>query len=507
MAESYLIGIDIGTQGTKTSLFTISGKSIAESFEASRLISPRPGVVEQDADEIYSSVLNTIREVVEKSGISSGQVSAIGLDGQMAGILGVNEEWNAVTCYDSWLDTRCEKYIRQIQQEGEEEVTRTTGCPVTYAHGPKVLWWKNEHPEAYKKVSKFVLPTTYVAGKLTGLKAEEAYIDYTHLHFSGFGDVLANQWSGELLALFGVDRDKMPEIVEPWKVVGHMTREAAEKCGLVSGIPVVAGCGDQAATSLGAGVTEKGIAFDVAGTASVFSCCVDAYNPDVKNKTLLFPRSVLPGLWIPLAYINGGGLCLRWFRDQLAGKGSLVEYGELDAEAALVSPGSEGLVFLPHFSGRVCPNNPNVRGSWIGLSWSHTRGHMYRAIMEGIAYEYSEYLKILRELLGEVAFSHTLAIGGGAKSWLFNKIKADVLGIRYTTLKKSDTATFGSAVVAGYGVGIYNDIKSAVDGIIERNQIIEPDGENNIKYMQLAKVYRSLFKTLDSTFAELNEAR
>jgi len=505
MPDKYLIGVDIGTQGTKTSLFDLSGRSVAESFEPSRLISPAPGAVEQDADEIYSSVLNTIREVVGKAGVKPGEVAAIGLDGQMAGIMGIDEDWNAVTPYDSWLDTRCEKYIRQIKQKAEDLVVKTTGCPVSYAHGPKILWWKHERPEAYERVSKFVLPGAYVAGRLSGLKAADAYIDYTHLHFSGYGDVYNNKWSEELLDIFDVERDKMPDIVEPWKVIGGLTGEAAQKSGLLEGTAVVAGCGDTAANSLGVGVTESGIAFDVAGTASVFSCCVDSYNPDVKYKTLLYPRSVIPGLWAPMAYINGGGLCIRWFKDNLTGSAK-ASYEELENEAEKLPPGSEGLVFLPHFGGRMCPNNPNVRGTYIGLTWTHGRGHMYRAILEGIAYEYGIYLRILKELQGEVSFAHVLAIGGGAKSRLFNSIKADVLGIPYVTLKTADTATLGCAVIAGYGVGLYGDIKKTIDAMIEKIDRIEPDIHNNMKYKAYSRVYEGLFDALGSSYAQLQEA-
>ncbi|MGE5581409.1 MAG: xylulokinase, partial [Bacillota bacterium] len=312
MSNGYLIGVDIGTQGTKTTLINTAGEIIAEAFENSRLISPASGVVQQEADDLYYSVTRTIAETVSKSGIKPADVLAIGIDGQMAGIMGIDRDWNAVTYYDSWLDTRCEKYIAKIKAEAEEGVIRITGCPVTYAHGPKILWWKYERPDVYKNIAKFVLPGAYVAGRLTGLKAENAYIDYTYLHFSGFGDVERLRWSEDLLNLFRVERDKMPEIVEPWKIIGKLTTEPAQACRLIPGIPLVAGCGDSAATSLGAGITKKGLLFDIAGTASIFSCCVDQYKPDINNKTLLFARSVVPGLWIPMAYINGGGMCLKW---------------------------------------------------------------------------------------------------------------------------------------------------------------------------------------------------
>jgi xylulokinase len=503
MMKGYLIGVDIGTQGTKTALLTTDGNVVAESFEASRLISPSPGIVEQDPDEIYFSVINTICEVIQKSGVSPEQVLAIGLDGQMAGIMGIDEDWNAVTHYDSWLDNRCEKYINLIKQEAEEKVIQITGCPVTYAHGSKMLWWKNERPDIYKKIKKFILPTTYVAGRLTGLKASQAYIDYTHLHFSGFGDVCRKKWSDELISHFNMDKEKLPEIVEPWKIIGCLTEESADMCSLISGVPVVAGCGDQAATSLGAGVTRKGIIFDVAGTASVFSCCVDRFKPDISNKTLVYARSVIPGLWTPLAYINGGGLCLKWFRDNLTGKGKTASYDELEKEAWNIKPGCEGLIFIPHFGGRVCPNNPYVRGSWIGLNWVHERGHMYRAILEGIAYEYKYYLGVLKGLVSDISFSEVRAIGGGAKSRLFNSIKADVLGIPYVPLKRGDTATLGSAVVAGFGIGIYDNMESVIDKIVERQDMINPNPDNHSKYGRYAQIYMDILATFENTFKQL----
>ncbi len=501
--KKYLIGIDIGTQGTKTALFTTDGKIVAESFQASQLISPAPGIVEQDPDEIYFSVINTIREVVEKSGVSGKGILAIGLDGQMAGIMGIDENWNAVTYYDSWLDNRCEKYIHLIKQEAEQRVMEITGCPVTYAHGPKILWWKNERTNIYEKIKKFILPTTYVAGRLTGLKASKAYIDYTHLHFSGFGDVYRKEWSEELISHFNIDREKLPEIVEPWKVIGYLTEESADRCKLLSGIPVVAGCGDQAATSLGAGVTRKGIIFDVAGTASVFSCCVDDFNPDISHKTLVYARSVIPDLWTPLAYINGGGLCIKWFRDHLTGKREIASYDDLQKEAFNIEPGCQGLIFIPHFGGRVCPNNPYVRGSWIGLNWSHERGHMYRAILEGIAYEYKYYLDVLKRLVEDVSFSEVRAIGGGAKSQLFNSIKADVLGIPYIPLNRENTATLGSAVVAGYGIGVYENMESIIDRIVKPQDVIKPNLDNHSKYGRYAQIYLEILATLGSTFEQL----
>jgi len=501
--KKYLIGIDIGTQGTKTCLYDTDGNAIASSFEPSHLISPKPGVVEQDPEEIYQSVINTMRTVLAESGSISEAVEAIGIDSQMSGIMGIDDEWEAATPYDSWLDTRCEKYIRMMKLSAEDEIIRITGCPPTYHHGPKILWWKHERNEVYKRIAKFVIPAVYVAGRLAGLKACDAYIDYTNIHFSGFADVEKMCWSSILLSRFGVDENKMPQIVEPWKVIGHLLTKESQKIGLRNGIPIVAGCGDQAATSLGAGVVRKGIAFDVAGTASVFSCCVDSFMPDIENKTLISARSVVKGLWVPLAFINGGGLCLKWFRDQLTGKDVTADYQMLDSEASSVPAGSGRLMFNPHFGGRVCPNDPGIRGSWIGLNWGHSRAHMFRSIMEGIAYEYNIYLQIVKDLFKDMSFSKVISIGGGSKSRLFNSIKSNVLGVPYAILKSGDTATFGSALVAGYGAGIYDDIAKAAGRATTIEENVVPDLDVHEKYKEYTDLYQKIFTALKDIHDDL----
>ena len=473
----YLLGIDIGTQGTKTSLFDLNGNIIKEAFESSNLITRNGNEVEQNPDDIYNSVLNTVSEVVKC--VNSSNIKGIGIDAQMAGIMGIDDDWNYVTPYDSWLDTRCAKYISIMKEHAEKDIIRITGCPVTYAHGPKILWWKYEKPLVYKKISKFVVLSAYITGRLTGLKAKDAYIDYTQLHFSGFGDVEKAEWSQKLIKTFDMDAQKLPKIVKPCDIVGYVTDQAASLCGLMAGTPVVAGCGDQPATSLAAGIVRRGMAFDGAGTASVFSCCTDNYNPDVSNKTILHARSVIDGLWIPLAYINGGGLCLKWLSRDITG----ISLKQLDEEADKVSPGSNGLIFLPHFTGRACPNDPNAKGGFIDLNFNHGAGHMHRAVMESIAFEYKMYAELLNSCPDRVT-----VIGGGAKSRVFNQIKADVLGVKYALVKSERSPTYGIAVVAGYGVSLYNDIAETIMMNIEIGNEISPCA--GVDYSESIKKYR-----------------
>lgn len=493
----YLIGVDIGTQGTKAALFDRQLNELATAFSPSRLISPAPGTVWQEPDELYGSCAEVIRALMEQSGISAGDVAAIGLDGQMAGIMGVDESCEATTYYDSWLDMRCGKYMDSMRERAGARIIRISGGPVTYIHGPKILWWMHEQPEAYRKTARFVLPHAYVVGRMTGLRGDEIYFDYTHLHFSSFGDNLKKEWSGELLAEFGVDPAKMPRIVSPFTVVGRTTAAFGALSGTRAGIPVTAGCGDTAAGTFGAGMFESGRMLDCAGTASVLCSVVDSYVPDVKHETMTMMRSPVDGLWLPLAYINGGGMCIRWFRDTLSGTPAM-PYDMLEKEAAPIAPGSEGLLFLPHFSGRVLPNDPYLKGSFLGLDFKHTRGHLYRAVLESVAYEYRYYLSVLRELYPQSGFESLVSIGGGASSPLFNRIKASVLGVSVETFQTGETALIGSAVIAGCGAGLLPDYRAPIRRVMERRAAYAADAAEHAAYRPYARAY---LKAVDAVSA------
>jgi len=512
---TYLIGVDIGTMGTKAAVFDQSGRLLGDAFEESKLVYPRAGWVEQDMEDMYRSCLRTIKAAVQKAGIDPRHVAAVSVDGQMAGIGGVAENGMASIRYDSWLDTRCEPYIDLMNKEAGDLVLTITGSPPTYDHGPKILWWMHEEPEAFKDTAKFVVPSAYAAMRMSGLTAADAFIDYTQLHFSGFGDTENLRWSEEICEAFGVPLEKLPRIVAPYEVVGRLTAEAADNAGLVSGIPVAAGAGDQAATSLGAGIVEPGQVFDVAGTASVFSVCVNQRVVDTKHRTFLCARSVVRDLWVPIAYINGGGLCLKWFRDEMVrgksatkGTGAAENaYALLDEKAATIPPGADGLIFLPHFGGRVTPNDPKVRGAWVGLTWGHSLAHLYRAILEGVAYEYRYYADILTELFPALELKEARVIGGGAKSSVWNQIKSNVLGIPYVQLDRSEVAVWGSALIGGYAVGVFEDLVGAAKASTHPVHRVDPDEEVHRRYYPYVQVYKGLFEALGPSFEMIRAAK
>ena len=474
MRGERLIGVDIGTQGTKAALFDREGRCLAEAFEASELLKPAPGAVEEDPERQLASVLRTIRQCLQTAGASPDSAAALSIDGQMAGIIGIGADGTAVTPYDSWLDARCAPYIERMDKEAGEEVVRKTGGPPSINHGPKILWWMHERPQVFRSVRRFVMPAGYAALRLCGLGAEQAFIDPTYLHFSGFADNANRRWDEGLCRQFGLDPRLLPRIVPCGQKAGGLAPSMARECGLAAGTPVVAGCGDTAASFLSCGATREGICVDVAGTASVFAFTTSGMRPDFEQRMLACGQSAVPGLWHPYAYINGGGMNLEWFRRDLMGAES---FAELDRLAENLTAREDDPLFVPHLGGRVSPSQPAVRGAWLGLAWSHGRAHLYRAVLEGVALEYGLYLEALNKLYPGFRSAEVRITGGGGQNALWNRIKADVLGLPVVRLTRTEGAPLGSALLAGHGVGLFPSLDQAAQSWVQRGEAVQPDGE------------------------------
>jgi xylulokinase len=497
------VGCDLGTMGTKAAVVDEEGRILGEAFEEVELRYPGPGRVEQDFDEIESSAHRTIRQALQASGRAK-DVACVAFSGQMSGIGGIDERFRPATHFDSWLDTRCEPYIVRMSEHADR-VTELSGCPPTYSHGPKILWWQSERPDDFARIARFVVPGGYVAGRLCGLGSDEAFVDRTYVHFSNLSDTARGEWSEELLEAFGLDGRMLPRIVRPLDVVGEVTREGERATAIPARTPVAAGAGDQTAASLGAGAVDPGQAFDSAGTASVLAMCVDAFAPDVAQKTLIASHSAIDGVYIALAFINGGGLALRWFRDEVAHglAGDPHAYEKLDGLAREVEPGSGGLLWFPHIQGGVLPPRPHARGAWIGLTSGHRQGHLFRAILEGIAYEYARWADLAPGALAEAR-----ALGGGARSKLWNEIKAAVLGIEWVPTVRQECGVLGDALIAATATGhVHQDeLASTAKTWQETAEPLRPDPELNRRYRSLAGAYRELGDQLAPVFEQLSKA-
>jgi xylulokinase len=499
MQRTYLLGIDIGTQGTKAVLFDRDGQALAAAFRKSRLHQPAPGIVEEDPEYQFKTVCRCIKACLAEAGIDPRGIAAVGIDGQMAGILGIGDDGRNVTPYDSWLDTRCAQYITRMRQQAGEEIIRKTGGPASFNHGPKILWWKHERPETYERIAAFVQPGGYAAMRLCGMDASQAFIDKSYLHFSGFADNPRGCWDKGLCKRFAIPTSKLPRIVDSHEVVGELTPAAARRCGLKAGTPVIAGCGDTAASFLACGATHEGVCVDVAGTASVFAATTRQFKADTGFHTLGWGQSATPGLWHPYAYINGGGMNLEWFARELTQLGktpSQKTLEQLNRLASGISPEATDPMFVPHLGGRQSPSQPKLRGSWAGLTWSHTTGHLYRAVLEGVALEYCIYRDVLQAVNPELNMREVRITGGGERSTLWNQIKADALGIPVVQIKRPEGAPMGVAVLAGYGVGLFKTLEAAAAQWIRKGNVVRPARKLAAYYQTRLARYKRLLECL-----------
>lgn len=496
------VGCDLGTTGSKAAVVAGNGRILGEAFEEVPLERPRTGWVEQDPLGIEASAHRVIRAALQAARNAHGrglEIAGIAFSGQMSGIGTIDEDFAPATHYDSWLDTRCEPDIRRMSEHADK-VVALAGAPPTYSHGPKILWWQRERPDVYRRIRRFVPIGSFVAARAAGLTVDEAFVDHTYLHFSNLADTAAGEWSPELLDTFGVEAEVLPRIVGPTDVVGTVTSATAEATGLPVETPVAAGAGDTAVAALGAGAVRPGEAFDLAGTASVLAIVADRFHPDLRGHTLMATRGVAPGTFVNLAFINGGGLALRWFRDEVAGDAT---YEELDELAADVPPGSEALLWYPHLQGRVLPPAPHARGSWVGLTSRHGRGHLFRSLLEGIAYEYASWAELATKAGAEIHEARVL--GGGAGSALWNQIKADVLGVPWVPTHVQECGVLGDALIAAAATGYVTDLAASAQQWQSTDAPIRPRAEVHSRYQRLRPAYESLAAALPTVFDQLDE--
>jgi xylulokinase len=509
MSRNLFIGVDIGTQGVKATVCNDEGLCFGDAFRKSVLHRPAVGAVEEDPELQVQSTCEVIAECSAKAR-GQGTVSALAIDGQMAGVIGVGKDGRNVTPYDSWLDTRCGPWIERMKEQAGPLIVKKTGGPPSFNHGPKILWWKHERPEIYGRVRSFVQPGGYAAMRLCGFDGTRAFIDRSYLHFSGFADAETGVWDRELCSLFDVDPAVLPRIVSSVEIIGGLTPGMAEKCALPPGTPVVAGCGDTAASFLSCGATRAGICVDVAGTASVFAATTAQYRPDELDMVLSCGRSATPGLWHPYAYVNGGGMNLEWFRERIAGafagagvpQPDLARLGEMAAE---VTPAEDDPLFIPHLGGRVSPSQPALRGAWVGLTWSHGPGHLYRALLEGVALEYGIYVCTLERIFGGGTVREVRVTGGGEKSALWNTIKADTLGVPIVQVQGAGGAALGSALLAGHGVGTLKDMDGTASHWIRTGAVTEPDPRRVAIGKRRLERYASLLEVMNRWATEREE--
>ena len=474
---SYLLGIDIGTSGTKSLIIDTdkNGAVVGSATVEYPLYTPKPLWAEQNPEDWWQAVAASVRKAVDNAGIKGGDIRGIGLSGQMHGAVFLDSQDRVLRPSILWCDQRTAAECDWITQTvGAERVIELISNPVlTGFTAGKIVWLRNNEPDIYAKVAKVLLPKDYIRLRLTGEYATEV----SDASGTALFNVKQRKWSYEMLDAVGIPSEWMPNVYESPEVSGHLTPQAADEIGLSAGTPVVGGGGDQAAGAVGSGVVRTGIISSTVGTSGVVFAFADEPVVDPKLRVHTFCHAV-PGRWYTMGASLAGGMSLRWFRDQFyntrRGRPLTTEndlYAEMIAEALKAPPGCDGLFFSPHLGGRICPAAPEMRGAWLGFSWGHTQAHFIRAVLESVAYEYAFYLSILRELVPDLQWQEARVAGGGARSPAWNQIKADVLGVPYRALQGSEFGAWGSALIAGKAAGLFTDLAAMAE---EHARLIEP---------------------------------
>lgn len=504
---AYIIGVDIGTSGTKTVLFDESGKVIASKTIEYPMYQPKNGYAEQDPKDWADATVNTLKAVVSQSGVSKDDIKGIGLSGQMHGLVMLDKDNEVIRNSIIWCDQRTAKEVEEMNAKlGERKLIEITANPaLTGWTAAKILWVKNNEPQNYERCRHILLPKDYIRFILTGEYATEVS-DASGMQLL---DVPNRCWSDEILSTLEIDKSLLGKVYESCEVTGTLTKKMAELTGLNEGTIVVGGAGDNAAAAVGTGVVEDGKAFTTIGTSGVVFAHTSSISIDALGRVHTCCAAV-PGAWHVMGVTQGAGLSLKWFRDNFCGSEKetaklmgVDEYYLMDKEAETVEVGSNRLLYLPYLMGERTPHlDPNARGVFFGLSAMHTKKDMLRAVMEGVSYSLRDCVEVFREM--KININDMMACGGGGSSPLWRSMLADLYNCPVKTLASKEGPALGVALLASVGAGIYSSVSEACKQIIEVNKIQEPNAQNVGEYEKYYQLYREIYPALKNSFSRLS---
>ena len=502
----YVIGVDLGTSGTKTVLFSTDGQPIASKTIEYPLYQPQNGWAEQAPEDWWHAACGSMKEVISKSGINPKDIKGIGISGQMHGLVMLDKAGNVLRRSIIWCDQRTAAECDEITNKvGASRLIELTANPaLTGFTASKILWVRNNEPEIYEKCAHILLPKDYVRYMLTGEFATEVS-DASGMQLL---DVPNRCWSDEVLSKLGIDKSLLAKVYESPEITGKVTAQAAELCGVPAGTPVVGGAGDNAAAAVGTGTVQDGIAFTTLGTSGVVFAHTDKLSIDPKGRVHTFCCAV-PGAWHVMGVTQAAGLSLKWFRDNFCSDEMVVAKGLdkdpyyiMDKQAERIPIGADRLLYLPYLMGERTPHlDPNCRGAFIGLSAMHTRQHMLRAVMEGVVYSQRDSVEVLRGM--GVKINDMLACGGGGTSPLWRQMLADVYGCPVKTVVSKEGPALGVAILASVGTGIYKSVQEACKEVIKTNPAQNPIAANSAEYEKFYKMYTELYPALKESYAKL----
>ncbi|MGH9546348.1 MAG: xylulokinase [Terriglobales bacterium] len=498
--QTHVLGIDVGTGGTRALIVDGTGRILASATEEHvPFASPRIGWAEQDPEDWWRACGVAVRKALAGAALPADQIACVGFSGQMHGAVMLDESDQVVRPALIWCDVRSEKQCRELTEKiGAAELIRLTCNPALPNFTlTKFLWVRENEPQNWKRVRSVMLPKDYVRFRLTGGRAT----DMADASGTLLLDVANRRWSREVMQAAEIEESLLPQLFESQAICGKISPAGAAATGLQAGTPVVAGAGDQAAGAVGMGIATPGAVSATIGTSGVVFAATDRPSLDSRGRLHTFCHAV-PGRWHVMGVTQAAGLSLRWFRDTFGagtagGDDTRDPYERLTAEAAAIPPGSDGLLWAPYLMGERTPHlDPNARAALIGLTASHNRGHIVRAILEGVAFSLRDSFTLFAEM-GVPVQSIRLG-GGGARSALWRQIQADVYGQEVEVLEAEEGAAYGAAILAGVGSGAWSSVDAACNEIVKVAQRVAPQRATVEQMNKSYAAYRRMYPAIAS---------
>lgn len=505
--DTLLMTLDLGTTFIKASVYDQDSNVLATAGARVKSEYPSPGVFIQRGDDIFASVVNSIKSICAELGDKKANVAAISFTGQMSGFMGVDKNWNDITTWSCSMDSRYMPYAdRQIAELGDAflEISGTNAPQMA----PKFEWFKSEFPDESKKIAKYQMISGYVIGKLGNLPIDDAVIDKTYTQWTGLADVAKAEWSDQICTAVGMDKKYLPKIVGSNYVCGGLSQEMADITGLKSGIPLVSGAGDKICGCLGSATVEAGDSVFEASTYGAISTCVKEFKPDLESKRIDVVPAAIEGYFFPTNFIIGSGMTLDWFMNQFQmneGDDIGQAFDALDAKAAKLSPGCDGLMSIGLLGGSGMPLEGSLKGMWMGFDWSHKKEHFYRAILESYSYDFALTMRSVEKVNPSYNIDNVKIIGGGAKSDLWTQMCADVMGKTYQRLNRKDVAMWGAAILAGNAIGLYPDMQKTARDNVRVSKEFKPNMDMHKKYMPFMDQYEQFVTELTPFYRRLQK--
>ncbi len=496
--DEFVLAIDVGTTGVRSIFYTIDGKPIVSSYEEFPSQFPQPSWVEQDANLWWNTVCTTIKRCL-KSGLSSEYVIGISVTNQRETVVPVDENNHPIRNAIVWQDRRtvpqCDWIHENLTSDTIYSITGLTIDP--YFTAPKLLWIKRHDESTFKKAHKFLLVHDFIISKLSG----EYVTDRSNASRTMLFDINKSDWSKPLLEKMGIQSEKLPAVKIAGTKIGELTASAAKEIGLKEGTPVVLGGGDQQCAALGVGVVRSGMTKSTTGTGTF----ILAYSEDVlldSLKRVLCSCHVVPNAYVIESSIFTTGSALRWFRDNLGYRERTIAeelgvdpYEVLTEGASEVSPGSEGVLHIPHFVGAGAPHwNPHARAIFAGLALGHSRKHLIRAILEGVSYEIRTNLEVMNEI--GLSISEVRVTGGATRSNLWMQIQSDILNLPIVLTELEEATALGAAILACKGVGVFSSIPEAAEEMVKPRERLLPTEQNREVYDKAYSRYQMLYSSI-----------